>query len=65
MLGGVSQMLTPTPETPEEDPENSFAFNSPVNTSRAGLVIPLIYGERLVGSAVISAGITTERVIED
>jgi len=65
VLGGVSQMLTPTPETPEEDPENSFAFNSPVNTSRAGLAIPLIYGERLVGSAVISAGVTTEKVIED
>tara|TARA_R100001510_G_scaffold18456_1_gene15938 strand:- start:430 stop:1044 length:615 start_codon:yes stop_codon:yes gene_type:complete len=64
MIGGISQMLTPTPETPEEDPENSFAFNSPVNTARAGLAIPLIYGERLVGSAVISAGITTERVVE-
>ena len=65
MIGGISQMLTPTPETPEEDPENSFAFNSPVNTSRAGLTIPLIYGERLVGSAVISAGIITERVVEE
>ena len=64
VLGGISQMLTPTPQTPEEDPENSFAFNSPVNTARAGLAIPLIYGERLVGSAVISAGITTERVVE-
>ena len=64
MLGGISQMLTPLPETPEEDPENSFAFNSPVNTSSAGLAIPLIYGERLVGSAVISAGIITERVVE-
>tara|TARA_Y100000401_G_C8316307_1_gene222672 strand:- start:574 stop:1188 length:615 start_codon:yes stop_codon:yes gene_type:complete len=65
MIGGISQMLTPTPETPEEDPENSFAFNSPVNTARAGLAIPLIYGERLVGSAVISAGIITERVVEE
>lgn len=65
VLGGISQMLTPTPETPEEDPENSFAFNSPVNTARAGLAIPLIYGERLVGSAVISAGIRTERVVEE
>ena len=64
ILGGISQMLTPTPQTPEEDPENSFAFNSPVNTAKAGLAIPLIYGERLVGSAVISAGITTERVVE-
>jgi len=65
VLGGISQMITPTIETPEEDPENSFAFNSPVNTARAGLAIPLIYGERLVGSAVISAGISTERVVEE
>ena len=65
VLGGISQMLTPTPQTPEEDPENSFAFNSPVNTARAGLAIPLIYGERLVGSAVISAGIITERVVDE
>ena len=65
VLGGISQMLAPVPQTPEEDPENSFAFNSPVNTARAGLAIPLIYGERLVGSAVISAGIITERVVDE
>ena len=62
VLGGVNQMLTPTPSTPEEDPDKSFAFNSPVNVSRAGLVIPLIYGQTLVGSSVISAAIETNTV---
>jgi len=62
LFGGISQMLRPAPKTPEEDPDNSFAFNSPVNVSRAGLPIPLIYGEPLVGSAVISAGIETNTV---
>lgn len=65
VLGGVSQMLTPTPATPEEDPDTSFAFNSPVNVNRAGLAIPLIYGQTLVGSAVISATIQTRTVKDE
>ena len=57
VLGGVNQMLTPTPEVPSEEEPNSFQFNSPVNTSIAGLPVPILYGERMVGSVVISAGI--------
>ena len=57
VLGGVSQMLTPVPEAPDEDEPNSFQFNSPINTSMAGLPVPVLYGERMVGSVVISAGI--------
>ena len=65
LLGGITQMLTPLPQTPKEDPEKSFAFNSPVNVSRAGLVIPLIFGQALVGSSVISAAIETNTVKDD
>lgn len=57
VLGGVSQMLTPIPEAPSEEKPNSFQFNSPVNTSVAGLPVPILYGERIVGSVVISAGL--------
>ena len=57
ILGGISQLLTPIPQTPTEDPDNSFQFNSPVNTTIAGLPVPILYGERMVGSVVISAGI--------
>lgn len=64
VLNGVSSMLTPTQQinNSEADPENSFAFSSPINVSRAGIPIPLIYGRRVVGSAVISAGIDIEEV---
>ncbi len=64
VLGGISAMLTPLPsiDNSEADPENSFAFSSPINVSRAGIPIPLIYGRRVVGSAVISAGIDIEEV---
>ena len=57
VLGGVAQMLTPVPPAPTEEEPNSFQFNSPVNTSIAGLPVPVLYGERMVGSVVISAGI--------
>ena len=64
VLNGISSMLTPVPtvDNLEADPENSFAFSSPINVSRAGIPIPLIYGRRVVGSAVISAGIDIEEV---
>ena len=57
VLGGVSQMLTPVPDDTTEEP-NSFQFNSPVNTYNAGLPVPILYGERMVGSVVISAGLS-------
>ena len=59
VLNGIATMLTPVMgvNDSEADPENSFAFSSPVNVSRAGIPIPLIYGRRVLGSAVISAGI--------
>lgn len=58
VLNGVVSLLTPVPTVPDEesDPE-SFAFTSPANVSRAGIPIPVIYGRRVIGSAVISAGI--------
>jgi predicted phage tail protein len=57
VLGGVSQMLTPVPQAASEETPNSFQFNSPINTSIAGLPVPILFGERIVGSVVISAGI--------
>ena len=59
VLNGIATMLTPVMgvNDSEGDPENSFASSSPVNVSRAGIPIPLIYGRRVVGSAVVSAGI--------
>lgn len=61
VLLGVSQMLTPVPPAPTEETPNSFQFNSPINTSIAGLPVPILFGERIVGSVVISAGINVVR----
>jgi predicted phage tail protein len=64
VLGGVAQLLTPTPTTSKDegDPRKSFSFSGIQNTSRAGVPVPVVYGETLVGSVVISAGIDIVQV---
>ena len=63
-LTGIAEMLTPVPTISEmeQDPRNSFNFSGIQNTSRAGVAVPVIYGEVLTGSVVISAGIETAQV---
>lgn len=61
-LGGIAQLLTPTPRTPtgadsDSDPRKSYSFSGIQNTARQGVPIPVIYGEVITGSVVISAGV--------
>jgi predicted phage tail protein len=58
VLGGIAQVLTPTPKTStdEGDPKKSFSFSGIQNTTRAGVPVPVVYGEMLVGGIVVSAG---------
>ena len=67
VLGGVSQLLTPTPSTPtgadsDNDARKSYSFSGIQNTSRQGTPVPVVYGEVIVGSIVISAGIDIAQV---
>ena len=67
LLGGVAQLLTPTPTTATgvdspNDPRKNYSFSSIQNTSRQGTPVPVIYGETIVGSVVISAGIDIAQV---
>lgn len=64
VLGGVAQLLTPVPTLPtgadsNQDPRKSYSFSGIQQTSRAGVPVPICYGEVLTGSVVISAGIET------
>jgi predicted phage tail protein len=66
-LGGVSQLLSPVPVTPAgvdspNDPRKAYSFSSIQNTSRSGTPVPIVYGETIVGSVVISAGIDISQV---
>ncbi len=82
ILGGVSQLLSPTPqigefgpvsmgggnrrqtttERSELDPQESYSFSGIQNTSNVGTPVPLVYGETVVGSIVLSAGLDTDTI---
>lgn len=85
ILGGVAQLLTPTPQLGAtatgnagglkgtaasvgtgadsgKDPRKSYNFSGIQNVSRQGLSVPVIYGETIVGSVVVSAGIDVDKV---
>ncbi|HEG4393948.1 TPA: tail assembly protein [Morganella morganii] len=64
ILGGVIQMLSPQPNgiAMKDQGENkpSYAFGAPTNTVSQGYPVPIGYGKRRIGGAVISAGIYVE-----
>ena len=66
VLSGVSEMLFPMPKPKEfkseQDPQLSFSFSGTQNTSRAGTPVPIVYGEIVTGSVVISGAIDTQQV---
>ena len=63
-LGGIAQMLSPQPAglASKQDADNqaSYAFGGVTNTAAQGNPVPLLYGRRLIGGAIISAGIYVE-----
>tara|TARA_Y100001951_G_scaffold31832_1_gene24943 strand:- start:5108 stop:5734 length:627 start_codon:yes stop_codon:yes gene_type:complete len=66
VLQGVSEMLFPVPKPKEfkseQDPQLSYSFSGTQNTSRAGTPVPIVYGEIVTGSVVISGAIDTQQV---
>tara|TARA_R100000353_G_scaffold21836_2_gene19438 strand:+ start:3698 stop:4318 length:621 start_codon:yes stop_codon:yes gene_type:complete len=66
VLSGVSDLLFPLPPTPEfsseEDPRLSFSFSGTQNTARAGTPVPIVYGEIMTGSVVVSTSLDTQQV---
>ena len=66
VLSGVSDMLFPLPKPKEfkseQDPQLSFSFSGTQNTSRAGTPVPIVYGEIITGSVVISGAVDTQQV---
>lgn len=64
MAGGVIQMLSPQPAglASKQDADNraSYAFGGVTNTAAQGYPVPVLYGKRRIGGAIISAGIYVE-----
>lgn len=63
-LGGIVQMLSPQPSglASKQGADNraSYAFGGVTNTASQGYPVPLLYGRRQIGGAIISAGIYVE-----
>jgi predicted phage tail protein len=66
VIGGVSQMLfSPQSQSisaEREENKPSFIFNGAVNTTRQGNCVPICYGRMIVGSQVISAGLSVDQL---
>jgi predicted phage tail protein len=68
VLGGIAQFISPVPKVStgpdsEQDPRKSYSFSGVINVTRQGTPVPIVYGETIVGSVVISAGIDTVQVV--
>ena len=64
-LSGASQLLAPKQKKQQSnstEAKPSFVFNGAVNNTEQGGCVPLIYGQTMVGSTVISAGMTTDDI---
>lgn len=63
-MGGAMMMLSPQPPgsaSADSSANNpSYAFNGAVNTEAQGNPVSLLYGELIVGSAVVSGGVYAE-----
>ena len=63
VIGGVAELLFAPPSakvSEKADNQPSYSFNGPVNTTKQGNAIPLAYGQLIIGSQVIYAGIAAE-----
>ncbi|MGC8423255.1 tail assembly protein [Mixta calida] len=61
-LGGVVSLLTPQPKynigsASSSENQPNYAFGAPVNTVAMGYPVPILFGQREIGGAIISAGI--------
>lgn len=64
VIAGSAMMLAPTPETSQgrttDNGERNQYFNNLDNGVAQGSVVPLVYGEVMVGSKVLSQGLSTD-----
>lgn len=67
-IGGVVQMLSPVPKTPNQQEQSgtenkpSYLFNGAFNSTQQGLPVPVVYGKMLVGSSIVAIGTWAEAI---
>lgn len=57
---GISQLLAP--EEKDQTKQDSFLFNGPGNAYEQGSPVPLVYGEVITGSVMVSGGLDIEKI---
>lgn len=68
VAGGILQMLSPTPKAPSQEDQGatenkpSYLFNGAFNSTQQGVPVPVVYGQMLVGSSVVSVGTWSEAI---
>lgn len=65
-LSGAAMLLSPQAKTTaaqQQADQNSFNFSGVQNTNAQGVAVPVVYGEFEVGSVLISAGISTQQLM--
>lgn len=67
-VSSIANALSPMPSTSGGDSaaaeeKSSFLFNRVQNVTAPGHPVPLVYGDCLVGSVVVSVSVTTEQMI--
>ena len=66
IIQDITNYLTPKPKPMSslepEDATVNFAFSGVTNVSRAGVALPLVYGEIFIGSINVSNGIDTDQI---
>ena len=63
-FSGIATMITPVPQQPEAPGEGQggFGFSGMQNTSQEGIPVPVVYGEMIVGSVVLSTRLITNKI---
>ena len=57
IISGISELLADDEKLEDTDPMNNFNFSNIAQIARAGAAIPVVYGEIVVGSVVISQSV--------
>lgn len=67
LMGGISQALSSSPKSRSVEAASnmpSYAFDGAVNTAAQGGPVPICYGRLIVGSQVISAGLSVDQLAQ-
>lgn len=61
-IAGAASLLSPEPKTKDKKDDSSYIISPSENVSEQGAAVPIVIGRYLVGSVVMSMGLTTEQI---